>query len=153
MKLIYMKCFFYTKQFFLFSGFFYLSFSQANEQWMAARNLKEFKQIIQKQERGKELKTLCFLQLQKKQVPYSCYEWLAPGALKETALPLQYLNENCERSSVHLKSLLKIKKILQQKSLSSFCRKKIKWQKKRIEYQLRDYPLSDIFTWYFKEDF
>ena len=121
---------------------------------MTTRNLNEFKQLIQDQEVKKELKILCLLQLQKKIVPYSCYEWLEQISYhKEKMLLLQYLNEKCREFSVYLKNLKKIKKILQQKSLSSDCRKTISQQKNRIEYQLRDHAPSDIFTWYFTEDF
>jgi hypothetical protein len=119
---------------------------------MASRNPKELTQLIQSKETRKELKTLCFLQLQKKSVPYSCYEWLTQSQLEKKNLPLQYLNEKCLEFSGFLNKPNEIKKILQSQSLSPFCRKIINQQKKRIEYKLRDSSISDIFTWYFKEE-
>ena len=119
---------------------------------MASRDSKELTRLIQSQETKRELKTLCFLQLQKKYVPYSCYEWLILASPEKTSLPLQYLNEKCLESSGFLKKPEEIKRILQNQNLSPFCRKIINQQKTSIEYKLRDSSVSDIFTWYFKEE-
>ena len=119
---------------------------------MASRNPKELTQLIQSQETKKELKILCLLQLQKKSVPYGCYEWLTHNPSKKKTLPIQYLNEKCLEFSIYLKSPMDIKKILQNQNLSPFCRKIINQQKKLIKYKLRDSSVDDIFTWYFKEE-
>lgn len=119
---------------------------------MASRNPKELTQLIQIQEKEKELKILCVLQLQKKSVPYSCYEWMTHKFSIKKNLFLQYLNEKCLEFLSHLKTPTEIKKILQSKSLSTFCRKTIHQQKEIIEYKLRDSSVPDIFTWYFKEE-
>ena len=137
---------------FLLSFFFVQTvFTFANEQWMEVHNLKEFNLLIKRQETQKELKILCFLQLENKTIPYSCYEWLKYK--KRKTLPLQYLNEKCQEFSVYLKKPKKIKELLKKGTLSPFCHKKVREQKKRIEYQLRDQSISKIFTWYFIEDF
>lgn len=143
---IYSKCL-------LFCLCLYSTDNLANEQWMAARNPKELKQFIQDWETRKELKTLCLLQLQKKTVPHSCYEWLTYISYKEKTWLFQYLNEKCQEFSSELNNLMKVKKILQNQHLSPFCRKRIIQKKKLIEYQLRDSPVSDIFMWYLKEGF
>ena len=141
----------YINSLLLFFFFIQTLFTFANEQWMETRNLKEFNLLIKKQETQKELKTLCFLQLANKVIPHSCYEWIK--FTKTNKLPRQYLNEKCQEFSAQLKKPKKIKELLKNTSLSPFCRKKIQEQKKRIEYQLRDRPISEIFTWYFPEDF
>ena len=120
---------------------------------MAARNPTELKQLIRVQKIKTELKTLCLLQLQKKAVPYTCYEWLTHLSSKEKTLPMQYLDERCQEFSIYLKTPVKIKKILQNRNLSPFCRKKVRQQKRLVEYQLRDSPTSNLFMWYLTEDF
>ncbi len=120
---------------------------------MKVRDLKEFELIIKKQERQKELKILCFLQLEKKIVPYFCYEWLKYKKPEQGAAFLSYLNEKCQEFSTSLKKPHKIKEILQKNHhLNSFCYKTLYKQKKRIEYQLRDQAPSRIFQWYFTEE-
>lgn len=120
---------------------------------MRVNDLKEFEGIIKKQERQKELKTLCVLQLEKKIIPHFCYEWLKYKKPERRASFLPYLNEKCQEFSTSLKNSQKIKEILQKKHhLNSFCYKAVHKQKKRIEYQLRDQKPSHILRWYFTEE-
>ena len=135
------------------SCFVFTSFTSSHEQWMRAGDLKEFELIIQKQERQKELKTLCVLQLKKKIVPHFCYEWLQYKSQKQKNSFLPYLNEKCQEFSTSLKNPKKIKEILQNShQLNHFCYKILYKQKKRIEYQLRDQNPSYILRWHFTDE-
>ena len=143
----------YIKNVLLLTLFTQTAFPFANEQWMNTRHLTDLKSLIKKQEIKQELKTLCFLQLNKQIIPYSCYEWIKYKKPKRKRLCLQYLNEKCQEFSIHLKNPEKIQEILKKQILSPACYKRVREQKRRIEYQLRDHSLSDIFKWYFIEDF
>lgn len=142
--------------FWFLSAVFYLlpsSFSYSNEQWITSRNIYELEKIVQIQKRKKKLKILCQLQLNKKIIPWACYEWLKKKPREKKKFFLSYLNEKCAEFSIYLKTSQEIKRILQQKNLSRFCRKTINKRKSIIEYRLRDRPPSDILNWYFTEDF
>ena len=130
-----------------------LVFSFSSKQWITSRNIDELEQIVQEQKKTKELKLFCQLQLNKKRVPWACYEWIKKKPKTEKKIFLSYFNEKCSESSVYLKNPEKIRKILQQKNLSAFCRTRVRKQKKVIEYQLRDQLPSNIFKWYFTEEF
>ena len=122
----------------------YSVFVSESEEWIKARSLKEFQQTIQKQVKEKELRTLCFLQLKRNKVPYSCYEW--KKQFKEKSLNTAYLDEKCHDFSENLKNLKQVRKILSQKSLSLSCRKRITQQKEHLEYLHRDLPVEKLFS-------
>lgn len=140
---------------FLLAPFYFvpLSFSSSSEQWITSRNIYELEQMIQEQKIKKELQLLCQLQLNKKVVPWACYEWIRKKPKEKNKFFLSYLNEKCAEFSIFLKTTEIIKKILQQKNLSAFCRQIIAKQKNVIEYQLRDHSPANILKWYFTEEF
>ena len=131
--------------------FFYKSFS--NEAWITSRNKEELEQIINSQKKQEELKVFCELQIRKKKVPWACYEWIQKRPSSEKEFFLSYFNEKCGEFSRGLKNFRQIKKILQQKNLSDFCRKKVRRQKNRLKYKMRDRPFSEIRRWHLTEGF
>ena len=125
--------------------------SSAHEEWMKAQNLRELHQIIRNQKEYEKLKILCQLQLKKKIIPVSCYEWIKIKPLLQQNQSLAFLDEKCKEFSAYLRNPKKIIEILYSKHLSPFCRKTISQQKKMIEYQLRDH--IPIFNRYLEEGF
>lgn len=129
----------------------YLASSSASEKWLSLSSFTELKQLKYQQKKLKKLKLLCYFQLQKQIIPYSCYEWIPliqTPIQKKLSIP--YLNEQCHEFSKSINNLQKISKILQKNYLSPYCYKILHLRKKYLEYQLRDGKLEDVFNWYFK---
>ena len=108
--------------------------------WLKAKNLNALRRIIKKQEREKELKMLCLRQLTKKHIPHYCYEWLKSKKPTNKKELIQYFDENCLKAGLYPKNPENIKNILSRSGLSPLCRKKIKQEKEKNEYRLRDGP-------------
>ena len=152
---------------FLWCAVFFPAKATGPERWMQATSQKALQQEIQKEQLEKKQRTLCLLQIKKKQVPYSCYEWSSrffiPKKGRATKAPsrifldsirskqafLNYLNEKCQSFAPNLKDLQKISFILKIKAIHPFCRKQVKKQKQIREYQLRDESPEKLLKWHY----
>ncbi len=126
--------------------FWFLVFAPTAEggglKWLKAESHTALKTMIKKQERREELKALCLQQLNKKQIPYYCYEWLLHTRTKNKEQLIRYLDENCLKFP--LLNPESAQEILKGQGLSRICRKKILQEKKEREYRLRDGPPSRL---------
>ena len=102
---------------------------------MKTQSLEEFYLLRFKNVNSNYEIQLCQKQLEKNQIPYSCYKI---RSLKKNQKFQTYINEKCQDLTLEQISLKTVSSALNNPDLSPLCRQILKEKEKILQYQRRD---------------